>query len=72
MVEVVHVSVMLLINVHNNASKFARVTNRITKMAKRRRKPSRVPVKIFMKARKKRKKSQEAFKAFVKSHFSIM
>ena len=56
-----HVSVILLINVHNNASKFVRVTNRITKMAKRRGKPSRVPVKIFMKAWKKKKKIARSF-----------
>ena len=45
-----HVSIILLFNVHNNVSKFDRVTNRITKRAKREREPSRVPVTIFMKA----------------------
>ena len=50
-----HISVILLFNVQNNISKFDTVINPITKMAKRERKPSRVPVKIFMKAQKKRK-----------------
>ena len=54
-----YVSVILILNVHNNVSKFDRVTNCITKRAKREREPSRVPVKIFMNAQKK-KKTQEA------------
>ena len=47
MVDVMHVSVILLFNVHINVSKFDTVTNRITKRAKREREPSRVPVKIL-------------------------
>ena len=43
-----HVSVIMLFNVHNNASKFDRVTNCITKRAKREREPSKVPAKIFI------------------------
>ena len=58
MVDVMHISVILLFNVQNNISKFDTVINPKTKMAKRERKPSRVPVKIFMKAQKKRKISR--------------
>ena len=39
-----HVSVILLFSVHNNVSKFDRVTNRITRREER--ELSRVPVKI--------------------------
>ena len=70
-----HVSVILLFNVHNNVSKFDRVTNRISKRAKRERESSSVPVKIFIKTQKKTGKEKNArnlIKAFVKSHFSIM
>ena len=66
-----HVSVILLFNVHNNASKFDRVTNHTTKRAKREREPSRVPVTIFMKVQKKIQ-NREKLQAFVKSHFSTM
>ena len=54
-----YVSVILILNVHNNVSKFDRVTNCITKRAKREREPSRVPVKIFMNAQKKKKKRKK-------------
>ena len=62
-----HVSVILLFNVHNNVSKFDRVTNRITKMTKRKREPSRVLVKLFMNSQKKIK-NRKKLEAFVKSH----
>ena len=45
-----HISVILLFNVHNNVSKFDRVTN--IKRAKREEEPSGVPVEILMKAQK--------------------
>ena len=45
--------------------------NRITKMEKTEREPSRVPIEIFVKARKKIENHKKP-KVFVKSHFSIM
>ena len=54
-----------------NVSKFDRVTNRITKRAKRERGPSKFQVKIFMKFQKKIK-NRKNLKAFVKSHFTII
>ena len=71
MVHVMHASVILLFNVHNNVSKFDRVTNRIIRRAKREKEPSRVPVKIFMKAQKKIE-NRKKLKVFVKSHISVI
>ena len=57
MVDVMHLSVIMLLYLMfrqiNNVSKFDRVTNRITKGAKREREPSRVPVEYFLKVQKK-------------------
>ena len=64
-----HVSVTLLFNVHNNVSKFDRVTNCI---AKREKEPSRVPVKIFNMKDWKKRKNHKKLKASVKSRFSII